>query len=323
MNLLVVLVFIAAFLVVALIVGSLLSQADERRRILHDRFDAVIMATKKRPHEDRLNLMREEVLSALPLLDRWLRRIDLLPWLQRLLMQSQVGWSLASFLGWSLGLALVVGWLAFLRTRTIEFSVLLGIVAGICPLFYVRYKKGARLDNFEQLLPDALELIVRALRAGHGLATGLDLVGKEIAEPVGPEFRKCVEQQGFGLELKDVLNNLIERVPLHDVRIISTAIIIQRDTGGNLAEILQNASHVIRERARLKRQVRVHTAQGRITGWILAFLPLIMGLLIYIAVPTHMSKLWTHELGLKWMYAAIGMTILGGLIIRKIVRIRI
>jgi tight adherence protein B len=144
-------------------------------------------------------------------------------------------------------------------------------------------------------------------------------VGRECPDPVGTEFRVCFEEQNYGLELKTAMENLIARVPLQDLRMVATAILIQKESGGNLAEVLDNTSQIIRQRFRLRRQVRVHTAQGRLTGWVLTALPLLLGLALYIANPDLMSVLWTRPIGVKLLYIAGGMIIVGGLIIRKIV----
>jgi tight adherence protein B len=149
------------------------------------------------------------------------------------------------------------------------------------------------------------------------------MVGDELPDPVGSEFRKTFDEQNFGLELKESLYNLSERVPLQDVRIITTAILIQRETGGNLAEVLEKVARVIRERYRLKRQIRTHTAQGRLTGWILSLLPMILGVALFLVRPEFMAVLWTTDRGRRWLVIATIMMLIGALIIRRIIRIRV
>ena len=182
------------------------------------------------------------------------------------------------------------------------------------------HKRRQRFNSFEQGLPESLDLMVSALRAGHSLASALNLVALESPDPIGSEFQICFDEQNYGLELRTAMDNLITRVPLQDLRIVVTAILIQKESGGNLAEVLDKAAHVIRERFRLRRQVRVHTAQGRLTGWILSFLPLVIGIILYLVNPGMMSILWERPIGVKLLYTAAGMTLVGGLIIRKIVR---
>jgi tight adherence protein B len=165
--------------------------------------------------------------------------------------------------------------------------------------------------------------MVSGLRAGHSLNAALGLVAREAPDPIGMEFRTCFEEQNYGLELRTAMDNLVTRMPLQDLRIVSTAILIQKESGGNLAEVLDKAAQVIRERFRLRRQVRVHTAQGRMTGWVLSFLPLVLGFALYLVNPKTMSTLWTNPVGLKLVYVASGMMVLGALVIRKIVNMEV
>jgi tight adherence protein B len=188
---------------------------------------------------------------------------------------------------------------------------------------YVLHRRTQRFNQFEQGLPDALDLMVSALRAGHSLVAALRLAAQESADPIGSEFRLCFDEQNYGLELRTALENLIIRVPLQDLRIVATAILIQKESGGNLAEVLDKAANLIRERFKLKREVRTYTAQGRLTGWILSLLPLVLGVLLYIISPETISVLWKREIGIKLLYTAAGMTIVGALIIRKIVNMEV
>jgi len=190
-------------------------------------------------------------------------------------------------------------------------------------LAFVLYKRASRFDQMEQELPEALDLMVSGLRAGHSLVTTLRLVAYESPEPISSEFKICFDEQNYGLELRTAMENLVKRVPLQDLRIVVTAILIQKESGGNLAEVLEKAAHVIRERFRLKRQIRVHTAQGRLTGWILSFLPIVLGIALYLINPKTMSTLWTNAIGVKLLYLSAFMTISGALIIRKIVNMKV
>jgi len=198
-------------------------------------------------------------------------------------------------------------------------SLVLGALVGSLPFAYVLYKRSQRFGLFEKQLPEALDLMVSALRVGHSLGAALGLVTRECEDPVAGEFRICYEEQNYGLELRTAMDNLTTRIPLQDMKIVSTAILIQKESGGNLAEVLEKTSHVIRERFRLKRQVRTHTAQGRMTGWILTFLPPVLGIMLYFLNPKEMSLLWTRDIGIKLLWTSAIMTVIGGLIIRKIV----
>jgi tight adherence protein B len=165
--------------------------------------------------------------------------------------------------------------------------------------------------------------MVSGLRSGHSIISAIGLVAREAPDPIGREFRVCFDEQNYGLELRTALENLANRVPVQDVRMIMTAILIQKETGGNLAEVLDKCAHVIRERFRLKREIRSRTAQGRLTGWVLSILPFALGLLLYLLNPDVVSLLWRRPMGVKMLYAASTMMLLGALIIRKIVRIRV
>ena len=158
------------------------------------------------------------------------------------------------------------------------------------------------------------------LRVGHSFNAALGLVSRECADPIGSEFRTCFDEQNYGLELRSALENLTARIPLQDLKIVVTAILIQRESGGNLAEVLEKTAYVIRERFRLKRQVMVHTAQGRMTGWILTILPVALGIGLYIVNPSTESLLWNREIGVKLLFAAGGMLTVGSMLIQKIVR---
>jgi len=165
--------------------------------------------------------------------------------------------------------------------------------------------------------------MVSGLRAGHSLIAAMGLVGREVPDPVGGEFKACFEEQNYGLELKSAIENLIDRVPLQDMRIVATAIMIQKESGGNLAEVLDKTSYVIRERFRLKREIRTHTAQGRLTGWILSLLPVVLGIALFFVNPQMMSILWTRPIGVDLLWASAAMTVVGGLIIRHIVNMEV
>ena len=166
-------------------------------------------------------------------------------------------------------------------------------------------------------------MMVSALRVGHSLVASLGAVSQESPEPIRGEIRKCFEEQNYGIELRTALVNLTDRAPIQDFRIFVAAVLIQKESGGNLAEVLEKVAHTTRERFRLKKQVSVHTAQGRMTGWILTLLPVILGLGIYFVNPDAMSVLWKRPVGLKMLYSAVAMDTIGGLIIRKIVSIKV
>jgi tight adherence protein B len=209
------------------------------------------------------------------------------------------------------------------RTGAMVFSIVSGLLAGAGPVAYVLRKRSLRFDSFEQRLPDALDMMVSALRAGHSFTSAMASAARETNPPVSGELKTCVDEQNFGLELRTAMLNLATRVPIDDVRMIVTAVLIQRESGGNLAEILEKVASIIRDRFRLKRQIRVYTAQGRLTGWILTFVPIFLGLGLYLVSPETTSLLWRRPIGVKLLWTSAIMTMIGGLIIRKIIRVRI
>lgn len=313
-------VFLGVFLVLSLLLMAAGVGATEDTKKTLAVLASVLAASSSETRDSMVDVRKDELLSKIPLLNRWLLKIELAPRLRSLLYQANLKWTAGGLLLLSAAFCLLPGYLAYLRTDNPIFSSLVGLLLGALPIVYVLYKRRQRFDRFEQELPQALDLMVSALRAGHSLVSALGLVATESPEPIGSEFRLCFDEQNYGLELRTAIKNLVTRVPLQDLRIVTTAILIQKESGGNLAEVLDKAAQVIRERFRLKRQVRVHTAQGRLTGWILAFLPVVLGIGLYFVNPTTMSLLWTRPEGIKLLYTAATMTVIGALVIRKIVR---
>jgi tight adherence protein B len=198
-----------------------------------------------------------------------------------------------------------------------------GAVGFAAPFVFLKFKRGRRLRAFEEAFPDGLDLISRALKAGHAFATGLKMVADEMPEPVGPEFRKTFDEQNFGLPLKDALDNLTQRVPHIDVRFFATAVLIQRETGGNLSEILENLAQVVRERFKILRQVRVHTAHGRFTGYVLLALPAALCFALMFINPEHMGLLFREKIGQMMLGAALVLQTIGYLWIKQVVKIEV
>ena len=201
--------------------------------------------------------------------------------------------------------------------------VLVGGMGFALPFIFLNMKRTRRIHKFEEEFPEALDLIARALKAGHAFVTGLKMVADEMSDPVGPEFRKTFDEQNFGLPMKDALENLTARVPSLDVRFFVTAVLIQRETGGNLSEILENLAHVVRERFKILRQVRVHTAHGRLTGYVLLALPVVLSMALMFINPEHMNLLFRERMGQMLLMVAIGMQVIGYFWIRHVVKIEV
>ena len=210
------------------------------------------------------------------------------------------------------------------------FSIYLGLpliaipfaaVAAYLPIGYIKWMRSRRMLKFEEQFPEAMDLLARALRAGHALTTGLAMVADEMKEPIGPEFKVLYDEQNFGLPLPQALKNFATRIPSLDARFFVTAVLTQRDAGGNLSEVLDNLARIIRDRFRVKRQVRVISAHGRITGWVLSALPTSLGLLFAFTSPDRYLEFVKHPLGMQMVGGALLLQVFGVLIIKKIVTI--
>jgi tight adherence protein B len=273
--------------------------------------------------EDALAVRRDETLSEIEWLDRLLHRLDVARTLQLWLTQAEMKWTAGRLITLALLMGLVCGYLVFIRTGSLFLSLLLSAGAGALPFFHVLRKRRQRFERMKERLPEALDLMVSAIRAGQTFTSAMGMASRESAEPVKREFRYCFDEQNYGLDLRVAMTNLVYRVPIREMRMIATSVLIQKETGGNLTEILEKVAMLIREDYRLQRQVRVHTAQGRMTGWILSLLPVFLGIGLYLVNPENMSILWTKPIGLKMLQGSIVMTFIGVLIIRKIVRVEI
>jgi tight adherence protein B len=271
----------------------------------------------------RVEFVKEaDKLSALKALDSVLSRTTgLTGSLQRRIAQADMKTTVGGLLLMSaalfVGVSLIVGRL----TRLPWLGMAIGALLAYIPFFIVKFKATKRLRTFEEQFPEAIDLIARALRAGHGFTTGLAVVAEEAPQPVAGEFRLLYDQQNFGMPLGDAMKAFAARIPLLDARFFVTAVLTQRESGGNLAEILTNLANVIRERFKVKRQVRVISAHGRITAWILCGLPPALAVAMMIVMPAHMMLLVTDPMGNAMVLAGVVMQITGSLIIKKLVNI--
>ncbi len=316
-------IFAAFFLAVALVAFSFATPRAKETKQTVSRLESIAAPQSRAAQEDSLSLRRADQLSTIPWLDRLLRQGDITERLRLMLYQADMKWTVGRLLMVAASMAFAAGALVLLRTGAIPLAFAIGALAGCAPFLYVRWNRSRRFDRIRQYLPEALDLMNAAIRAGHSLSSAMGMVAKESPEPIRREFRQCYEEQNFGLELRLALTNLAYRVPIHDIRIVVSAVLIQNDSGGNLTEILDKVAHLIREDFRLQGQIKVHTAQGRMTGWILSLLPAVLGLLLYMVHPEQMSVLWTREVGRILLYSSIVMTTIGALIIRNIVTIQV
>jgi tight adherence protein B len=270
------------------------------------------------------DLVKSTLIGPLPGLERLIGRTSKGSALARLIEQSGVKRATVSgVLLFALALAAVCA-IGAVTVFRVGYSMPIGGAVGFSlPFILLRYKRNTRMRKFEEQFPEALDLISRSLKAGHAFANGMKMVADELEDPVGPEFRKTFDEQNFGLPLKDALDNLATRIPLLDVRFFATAVLIQRETGGNLSEILENLAHVVRERFKILRQVRVYTAHGRLTGYVLLALPAALAIALMFINPEHMDLLFKERMGRLMLMGAAVMQFVGYMWIKQVIKIEV
>jgi len=312
-----------AIVAVVLVLGFGLAGGG-RKNVIGRRLEAIERgAGRAGSSSPQLKLLRDEVMSNVPRLNRLLLSAS---WARRLrTYTAQAG--LEVLPGKLVLITAVLGLGPFIVLPYLYPNTILAIIAGIVgvslPWLYIAFKRSARLRAFEKIFPEAVDLLGRAVRAGHAFTTGLEMAASELPQPVAGEFKLVFDEQSFGLPLRDALTNFAERVPIVDVRFFVTALLIHKETGGNLAAILDDLASVIRERFRLLRDVRVRTAQGRLTAGILIALPPAMVLIMRGVNPDYVNVLFTDPLGLYMLGAAVLLQIIGSMILWKIVNIQV
>ena len=237
--------------------------------------------------------------------------------------QAQVTMTVVSFLGISVGLGFGSAVLCGFAGLNLMIAPIVGVVFGTLPFFWVLFRRKRRLAQFAAQLPEALELVARALRAGHSLAAGFHLVAQEGSDPIAGEFGRVFEEQNLGIPFEEALEGLAERVPNLDLKFFVTAVILQRKTGGDLAEILDKIGHLVRERFKIWGQVQALTGEGRLSGIVLLALPPLLFVTVYRMNPDYIQLLFTDDLGKKMLVAGVISQLVGALVIHKIVNIRV
>ena len=319
------LIAIVVFIVVAVgafVAGSLLDQRSARARLMKERLATVQKPAEQEPDKE-LAVLRDEMLSQIPALDTFLRRSERVSAFQKTLSQAGMQLRAGNFLMLCAGAGVLVAALVFIYGRNPAIAWAGMFIGFLVPYAFVSYRRNKRFEKFEELFPEAIDTLARAVRAGHAFTTALEMISDEVAEPVAGEFRKLYEEQKFGMPVRDALVNLTERIPLVDVKFFVTAVMLQRETGGNLAEILDNLSYVIRERFKIQRQVRVYTAQGRLTMALLMGMPPIIITTMLILNPGFIRPLFTDPIGHALLVAGIALQTVGYFVIRKIIRIQV
>jgi tight adherence protein B len=313
------------FVLVALAVFAAVSIYDQRNaraRLIRERLAEERKGPERAPDEE-LALVRDEQLSQIPALDNLLRRSARVSAIQKMLEQAGIAMRAGNFLGVCALAGVGASIVGYTLGRRIEFGWIALLVGFLLPYSYASFKRNKRFEKFEELFPEAIDTLARAVRAGHAFTTALEMISNEVAEPVCTEFRQLYEEQKFGMPVRDALINLTERMPLVDVKFFVTAVMLQRETGGNLAEILDNLSYVIRERFKIQRQVRVYTAQGRLTMALLMGMPPIIVTVMLLLNPGFIRPLFSDPIGHTLLVAGITLQTIGYFVIRKIIRIQV
>jgi tight adherence protein B len=315
---------VLVFVVVTMAVFAATSLFDERKaqaRVLRDRLSTVQGPAEQAAPD--VALLRDEVLSRIPAFDTFLRRSDRVSELQKMLAQGSVDVRAGNFLMLCVVSAVVFTAVAIIAGGNPLFGWAGGVLGFFIPYAYASHMRTKRFQKFEEKFPEAIDTLARAVRAGHAFTTALEMIANEVSEPVAGEFRQLYEEQKFGLPVRDALMNLADRIPLVDVKFFVTAVMLQRETGGNLAEILDNLSYVIRERFKILRQVRVHTAQGRLTMVLLMALPPTIVVIMQLLNPGFIRPLFTDPIGHALIVGGITLQTLGYFVIRRIIRIQV
>jgi tight adherence protein B len=314
-----------AFMVIVGVAAMVLylGKENKQQKIVQRRLDAIEKGMRRGSESLELKLVRDELMSSVPALNRLL-----LQWSWAAKLRDFVGQAgLDVKPGKLVLLSAVLELAGFMIAREITGNLIIALAGAVfgaaAPFLFVAVMRTRRLHAFEKTFPEAIDLLGRAVLAGHSFTTGLEMIGTELSEPLAGEFRAVFDEQNFGLPLKDALLNLAERIPLLDVRFFITALLVQKDTGGNLAEILSNLSHVVRERFKLRGEVRTRTAQGRLTAAILIALPPVMMVVLRFMNPQYEGLLFTDPLGPYMLGLAAGLQMVGAALLWKIVNIEV
>lgn len=315
-------VFLACLFIVYALYLLTSRKSDAKRALLDERLAEAIRSSAHSTDLE-VQLAREELLSEIPWVNRSLLKLEISARLKGLIDQADLHITVMRLVLFS-ATAAALGFLAAsMITISFGLMVLFGVIAGSLPFLHVLSKRRKRLKKFLQLLPDALDLMSRGISAGHAFTEALQMVATEMPDPISTEFRKTYDEQNLGLSLKLALENLVHRVPLLDLRMCVTAIMIQRETGGNLAELLEKVAHTIRERFRIMEDLKTLTLSSRWSAWLLCALPIFLAIYMSVMNPNYMEVMWRDPRGHNLLFIAAVMQILGMLMVQKIMRIKI
>ena len=282
-----------------------------------------LMAARGEAGGERISILKQRRYARAPGLERLLRRVPQAAKLDHLLLQSGLSWSVAQFIGVTGALLLAALLLLAAWSMPLPGALLLLSCAVSGPCLSVLRARAARLKKIEAQLPEAADFLARALRAGHSFSNVLQMVGDELNEPISGEFKMAHEEINYGVPMNEALQNLAARIPLTDLRYLVIAVLVQRESGGNLAEVLVSIARIIRARLKLLGQVRVLSAEGRMSAWVLGLMPVVMIGVMALVNPQYIRLLWTDPSGIKLLWYAAGMVALGVVWMRNVIRIRI
>ena len=317
--------FLVFLFALFLVLGAYLAAthgSDTKRQKLQQRLADALMHSA-RTEDVEIILARNELMSEIPWMNRTLVRIQAALQLKRMLDQADLHITPSRLLMFSVIAGILGALSASVLTPFIPIILLAGLSTAVLPIGHVWWKRKKRFDAFVGNLPDALDLLSRAMSAGHAFSEALHMVSTEMPEPIATEFRKTYEEQNLGLSLKMALENLTQRMPLLDLRMCVTAVLIQRETGGNLAEILEKVAYTIRERFRIMGDLKTLTTSSRMSAWLLCALPVLVSVAVTVMNPEYMSVLWKDQRGHYLIAAALFMQVTGMLIVKKILNIKI
>ena len=317
--------FLVFIFALVLVLGAYLAAthgSDAKRKRLQKRLSEALLHSA---HTDDVEvvLARNELMSEIPVVNQVLLRVQTALHLKRLLDQADLHITPSRLIMFSAMAGILAALAVSILSISLPLIILGGVFAASLPFVHVWWKRKKRFDSFLELLPDALELISRALGAGHAFSEALLMISQEMPEPIAGEFRKTYEEQNLGLSLKLALENLTERIPLLDLRMCVTAVLIQRETGGNLGEILEKVAYTIRERFRIMGDLKTLTTSSRLSAWLLCGLPIFVACAVTYMNPDYMAVLWKDQRGHYLIAAALFMQVTGMLIVKKILNIKI
>lgn len=321
MALLIALVFVTVMVAVVAL-GIAMDAGSSRAQVLRERLKSEERALAGAATGDQ-QLLRDDMLSGIPALNKLLANWSRTSRLQLLLEQADMKLRAGKFVLVCACAGAATGFAVLAFTGSSLLAMLVFFLGALLPVGYALMLRRKRFQKFEAMFPQAIDLLVRSSRAGHPFTTSLQMIGTELGEPISGEFKRVYEEQKFGLPIRDALTNLLDRVPLVDVKFFVTSLLLQRETGGNLAEILDKLSYVIRERFRIVRQVRVYTAQGRLTMMVLMAIPPGMVAIMSLTSPDFLKPLWHDPLGHFFVGLGVTLQIVGFLLIRRIIEIKV